>query len=125
MIVLMLKWCWMLLLLCGGLGCRSVAYQVQYVADGDTVRGRQLISDYGCGTCHHIPTIPNANAWVGPPLTKWAQRSYIAGTLPNTPENLVIWLQDPQALHNNSAMPNLGISAQEARDISAYLYTLR
>lgn len=63
-------------------------------------------------------------SWVGPPLMEWARRGYVAGRLPNAPENLVAWLRDPQAISPGSAMPNLGLTAAEARDAAAYLYTL-
>lgn len=97
----------------------------QLVPGGDMARGRLLMRDYGCHTCHVIPGVPGADSLVGPPLTAWAERQYIAGNLPNTPNELVAWLQNPQAIEPNTAMPNLGATAQEARDMSAYLYTLR
>ncbi len=95
------------------------------VVDGDIGRGQQLISDYGCGACHVIPGVRGAHSYVGPPLNDWAERHYIAGNLLNTPENMIAWLRDPQAIEPGNAMPNVGLSDQEARDISAYLYSLR
>jgi cytochrome c len=62
---------------------------------------------------------------VGPPLTTFARRAYIAGQLPNQPENLIRWIQDPQAVEPGTAMPNLRVSPVVARDMAAYLYTLR
>ena len=55
----------------------------------------------------------------------FARRAYIAGQLPNDPENLVRWIQDPQGVEPGTAMPNLGVTAAVARDMAAYLYTLR
>jgi cytochrome c1 len=81
--------------------------------------------NYGCGACHTIPGIPGANATVGPPLTNWAERGYIAGIMSNTPENLLLWLQMPQEIRPGSVMPNMDVTDQAARDMSAYLYTLR
>jgi cytochrome c1 len=49
----------------------------------------------------------------------------VAGKLPNTPDQLVRWIQQPQAVEPGTAMPDLGVSLAEARDIAAYLYTLR
>ena len=86
--------------------------------------GSQKIEAYGCAACHTIPGIPNANALVGPPLDGWSQRSYIAGLLPNEPDNLVAWLMDPPAIDEDTAMPDMGIDRADARDIAAYLYTL-
>jgi cytochrome c1 len=84
--------------------------------------GRQLIASYGCGTCHTIPGVPGANGTVGPPLVHFYDHAYIAGQLPNTEQNLVKWIQNPQQIDPGNAMPNLGVSAQEARAIAAYLY---
>jgi len=94
------------------------------VPGGDVDRGRAAIQAVGCGACHVIGGVPNANGLVAPPLTNVAQRSIIAGELPNTPENMMRWIQDPQAVEPNTAMPNLGIDARTARDITAYLYAL-
>ncbi len=62
---------------------------------------------------------------VGPPLNQFALRAYIAGQLPNQPDNLMRWLQDPQQVEPGTAMPDLGVSPAVARDMAAYLYTLR
>ena len=120
------------IVLCGILvsllaGCASppvAAQPAQSVAGGDAQRGAVAIQSYGCGSCHNIPGIPGADAMVGPPLDGWAERRYIAGSLLNEPQHLIEWIRFPQAIEPGSAMPNMGISEQEARDISAYLYTL-
>jgi cytochrome c len=62
---------------------------------------------------------------VGPPLTMFARRAYIAGQLSNEPNNLIRWIRDPQAVEPGTAMPNLGVAPAVARDMAAYLYTLR
>ncbi len=80
---------------------------------------------YGCGKCHTVPGIHGANGVVGPPLNKIGQRSYIAGNFPNTPQNLEHWVIDPQSMKPKTAMPPLGLSQTQARDVAAYLYTLR
>jgi cytochrome c2 len=95
------------------------------VPAGDAERGRQALSDYGCGACHTIPGVEDANATVGPPLNDWADRHYIAGLLANTPANLIRWIQYPQAIEPGTAMPNMGVTGQDARDMAAYLYELR
>jgi cytochrome c1 len=95
------------------------------IPDGDVVRGRLLVKAHGCTTCHVIPGVSGPKAWAAPPLTAWAERQYIAGSLPNTPENLIAWLANPQALAPETAMPNLALTEQEILDIGAYLYTLR
>ena len=96
----------------------------QIVGGGDAQRGVAAIQQYGCGSCHRIPGIPGAEALVGPPLDDWAERHYISGRLPNQPQFLVQWIRFPQEIEPGTAMPNMGVTDQEARDISAYLYTL-
>jgi mono/diheme cytochrome c family protein len=90
----------------------------------DARRGTQAISQYACVTCHVIPGIVGASQPVGPSLEKIASRSLIAGVLPNRFENMVSWLEAPQKVKPGSAMPDLGLSERDARDIAAYLETL-
>lgn len=92
---------------------------------GSAPRGKQVISEKGCGSCHTIPGIQAARGVVGPPLYFFARRTYVAGHLPNDTENLVKWVRSPQSVDPVTAMPNLGLSDQQARDVAAYLYTLR
>jgi cytochrome c2 len=94
------------------------------VTGGDAVRGSAAITRYQCGACHLIPGIPGARGRLGPPLESFARHSYIAGRYPNTPELLMQWLQDPPAMAPRTAMPDVGISHEEARDMAAFLYTL-
>jgi cytochrome c len=98
--------------------------RVQVMTGGESQAGRAAIQKRPCAGCHTIPGIPGAKATVGPPLTNFAARGYIAGRLQNTPENLVRWLKNPHAVDPQSAMPPMGIDDKEARDIAAYLYTL-
>ena len=92
------------------------------VSGGRVTVGRGLIARYGCGSCHSIPGVPGADAMAAPPLDHFYERSYIAGRLPNTEENLLKWIQDPQQIEAGTAMPNLGVTQDEARDMVAYLY---
>jgi cytochrome c oxidase assembly factor CtaG/cytochrome c2 len=91
---------------------------------GDARRGAALIRQYGCGACHVIPGIAEAQGLVGPPLTMMGRRTYIVGILRNSPENMMAWLQNPQRIAPGNAMPNMGIDATDARDLTAYLNTL-
>lgn len=97
------------------------------VAGGDADIGRRILQDglYGCGACHAIPGIRHARGSVGPPLHGMAVRGYVAGRLPNYPDNLVAWIHDPKRIDPQSAMPDTGITLQEAAHVAAYLYTLR
>jgi mono/diheme cytochrome c family protein len=92
---------------------------------GDPVRGRHVMQQYGCVTCHEIPGIVGASAPVGPPLDRMATHSFIGGVLENTPQNMVRWLRAPEQFVPDGAMPNLGVREQDARDMAAYLDTLR
>jgi len=85
-------------------------------------RGPALIQQYGCGACHAIAGVANARGEVGPPLTQFGRRAYIVGLLINNPDNLVKWLRAPQSVVPGNAMPNTGLSEQDARDIAAFLY---
>jgi cytochrome c len=92
---------------------------------GDPWQGEQKIGHYGCSSCHTIPGIAGADAMVGPPLTKMGTRSYIGGVIANTPNNMITWLKDPPSVDPKTAMPKVGLSDTDARDIASYLYTLR
>ncbi len=59
---------------------------------------------------------------LGPPLSEFRKRVFIVGRLPNQPDSLIRWIMLPQLYEPGNVMPNLGISASEARDIAAYLY---
>ena len=113
--------------LAGGCGGNNPTDGVGYTVrtGGDPTHGAQVIERYGCGGCHTIPGVRGARGLVGPPLLWWSRRTFIAGELPNTPENLVRWIRAPQSVEPHTAMPALGVTDQEARDVAAYLYTLR
>lgn len=98
---------------------------VAWTFGGNPRHGAELIRDYGCGICHQVPGIPNADGLVGPPLSNIGARGYIAGMLRNTPDNLMLWLRHPQRVVPGNVMPEMGITVPDARDIAAYLYTLR
>jgi cytochrome c len=104
-------------------GCGSGELQIS-VSGGDADRGEAALTQYQCGVCHVIPGIAGARGQVGPPLNNFSQRVYLAGRLPNTPETLVRFIQDPPALVSDTAMPPVGVSPTQARDIAAYLYRL-
>ena len=109
----------------GGSACRdSGVVPRQMVVGGDPANGPRVLSVYGCGSCHVIPGVRAATGRVGPPLTDFADRGYIAGRVRNEPNALVSWIREPQAIDPETAMPNLGVPDKDARDMAAYLYTL-
>jgi len=112
------------LLLAGCYGGQTIRpYAV--AVDGNARRGKEIIEGYGCGSCHMIPGIHHANGLVGPPLIYFSRRTMIAGELPNTQQNLVLWIQHPRQVEPKTAMPDLGLTEDQAYDVAAYLYTLR
>jgi cytochrome c len=114
-----------ILLASGACSSNEAERAARSMTGGDPHRGRAAISRYGCSTCHTIPGVTGATALVGPPLDRIASRSYIAGVLPNTPDNMIRWIENPPGVDKLTAMPNLGVNDQDARDIACYLYTLK
>ncbi|WP_298927335.1 c-type cytochrome [uncultured Ramlibacter sp.] len=105
--------------------CGRELLQTEAPAAVDLERGRQALYQYACNACHVIPGVTGSSPHVGPPLKGIAGRSLIAGSLPNTQENMARWLRDTQALKPGTAMPQLGVTERDAKDIAAYLATLR
>ncbi len=91
---------------------------------GDAARGKLVIQRVGCEACHVIPGVAGPKTNVGPSLAGIAGRVFVGGVLPNTPDDMVRWIQDPPAVDSLTAMPALGLTEQQARDVAAYLYTL-
>ena len=107
-------------------GCEeSAAAKAARMTGGDPEAGRAAIRRYGCGSCHEIRGVPGAVGNVGPPLTGLAKRAYVAGNLMNDPEPLEAWIRNPQHLHPPTAMPDTGVTSGDARDMAAYLYSVK
>lgn len=87
--------------------------------------GREAITRYGCGACHEIPGVRGADGKVASPLISFSKRAFIAGQRSNNRENLVRWLTNPQQVEPGTAMPNLGVTDQDAEHIATYLLSLR
>jgi cytochrome c len=115
----------------GLIGCERYSNEGSYreasriTGGGNPATGKETIRRYGCQGCHSIPGIRDANGVVGPPLDHLSHRIYLAGELPNTTENLMHWIQRPHDIHPRTAMPEMGVTDEDARDIAAYLYTLK
>ena len=90
---------------------------------GDPRRGEAMFIQYGCGSCHALRNVRTATGMVGPPLDGIALRMIVGGHLSNTPDNMQRWIRDPQQVAPGTAMPDLNVGAQDARDITAFLYT--
>jgi cytochrome c2 len=107
-------------------GCRQGSSKnPQLIGGANHERGQQIMGFYGCPACHVIPGVRGATGKVGPPLTGVADRVYLAGRVPNEPQNMIDWIRNPQEIDPQTAMPNTGVTERDARDIAAYLYTLK
>jgi cytochrome c len=119
--------CAIVSMLLSTLACNSgeVERRAAAMTGGSPERGREKIRKYGCASCHTIPGLAEADSLVGPPLKNIAGRTYVGGVLSNTPDNMIRWIQNPPGVDPLTAMPNLGVSEEDARDIASYLYTLK
>lgn len=113
---------WIVLLLagCGGEALERAVLR----AGGNPATGRVKVVRFGCPACHSISGFPLSETQTGPPLAGLAKRSVLAGGVPNTPENLMRWIRRPSDVVPGTAMPVLGLSEQDSRDIAAFLYSL-
>ena len=104
---------------------RATSQAAEVLTGGDVAAGRALFAAKGCGACHSITAHASATGRVGPPLDKVATRAFLAGKFPNDPQHMIAWIQHPQTLDPGVGMPDMGLSDTEARDLAAYLYTMR
>jgi mono/diheme cytochrome c family protein len=96
---------------------------VPYQPGGNT--GDVLLRQYGCHACHVIDGVVGPRSLTGPSLRAWPGRGYIAGVLPNTPENLAQFIRDPQAFSPATLMPDLGVPPRHAEAMAAFLFAPR
>ena len=90
---------------------------------GNAANGKKLIDQYACVSCHKIPGFDGPQGSMGPSLEAFATRPVIAGRIPNQPDTVAAYLQNPQIVDPQNQMPALGISESEARDMTAYLFS--
>ena len=101
----------------------SIVSEAAFAAETSAVeRGRDAIEKFGCAVCHRVPGVASPGGGIGPSLEKVTRRAYLAGALPNHPDTLARFIEHPQKLRPGTAMPDCGVSADEARAITAYLY---
>ena len=113
------------LFLCILLGC-SPSSSLQLQPQAINGSAPNLMIHYGCPTCHVIPHVPGAVGKVGPSLGgNLEQRSYLAGTIPNNSSNLQQWIMHPQQLRPGTAMPEMGVTSNDAQQIARFLYSTR
>jgi cytochrome c oxidase subunit II len=92
--------------------------------DSSLVIGRQLTVQ-SCAACHIIRGTEAQFGRTGPDLTHFGRRYTVAaGVLENNEANLADWIRDPQALKPGALMPNMGLTEDQIRHITAYLHSL-
>lgn len=93
-------------------------------ATTQAVHGRKLFEER-CAGCHAVRG-SNAAGVQAPDLTHVLSRRLLAaGTVVNTPENLMDWIQHAQEIKPGTLMPDMKLSPVESGELSAYLATLR
>jgi cytochrome c oxidase subunit II len=104
---------------------RWVHDQQEAMAGDTSSRGRQVFESTACVNCHTISGTA-AKGRFGPDLTHLMSRDTIAaGAAANAPEQLRLWIRNPDAIKPGSKMPAMGLSEGDVADVAAYLETLR
>ncbi|RYX92749.1 MAG: c-type cytochrome [Comamonadaceae bacterium] len=107
-------------------GCSGEPTQLHERQDAQQAeRGKRLLAQYQCGSCHAIPGVAASRGMAGPSLQAFSRRSYIAGNVPNQPDALRQWLVEPKSLIPATTMPSMGVSPEDARAMASYLHTLQ
>jgi cytochrome c oxidase subunit 2 len=89
------------------------------------IAGRRVFETTACINCHAVGGTV-ATGRFGPDLTHLMSRSTIAsGAAENTPENLRLWVQKPDAIKPGSLMPAMKLSDDDLDALTRYLETLR
>ena len=95
------------------------------VQDTSVAAGGRVFERNACMNCHAVAGTP-ANGRFGPDLTHLMSRVTIAsGAATNTPENLRLWIQDPNAIKPGSLMPAMKLSDSDLDAVVSYMETLR
>ncbi len=114
------------MLACAGLmACDGPPDRTPTLGDAVPADGRRLVVDKGCVACHAFPDVPWPRGALGPSLEHFGRQGLIAGRLPNQPGILMQFVRNAPALVPGTAMPAISMTDQEARDVTAYLLTLK
>jgi cytochrome c oxidase subunit 2 len=99
--------------------------QQSAVQDASVETGRRVFESNACMNCHAVAGTP-ANGRFGPDLTHLMTRTTIAsGAAKNTPENLRLWVQNPNAIKPGSLMPAMQLNDADLDAVVRYMETLR
>jgi cytochrome c len=89
-------------------------------------RGATLAAQYGCNVCHTVPGVDGPQGTLGPSLAKiGSQGTIAAGAVPVSADVLSRYIRNPQSVNQESAMPPVDMPEPDARDLAAYLLTLK
>ena len=95
------------------------------VQDARVETGRRVFESNACVNCHTVSGTP-ADGRFGPDLTHLMARATIAsGAAKNTPENLRLWVQNPDAIKPGSLMPAMKLNDVDLDAVVSYMRTLR
>jgi cytochrome c oxidase subunit 2 len=95
------------------------------IEDASAISGRRVFETTACINCHAIKGTV-ANGRFGPDLTHLMSRATLAsGAAENTPENLRVWLRDPEAIKPGSLMPAMQLADAELDALMRYMLSLR
>lgn len=114
-----------LLALAGPAACADKTDLPRELAGADPANGLAVIERVGCASCHAVPGVQWPAGAVAAPLEGFGNSPLISGRLPNQPDVLVRFLRDAPSLDPQTGMPPMPLAEEEARDVAAYLYTLR
>jgi cytochrome c oxidase subunit 2 len=93
--------------------------------DSLLLAGQQAFLSSTCATCHAISGTP-AFATRGPNLTHvGSRRDLAAGAVPNTSDNMLRWIINPQAIKPGTQMPATTLQSQQLPALVAYLRSLK
>jgi cytochrome c len=103
--------------------CNRAANTDRAHAETRHAQARALIAEH-CAACHQVPGVAVATGRVGPSLAHIGSQQIIAGYFANSPSTLTDWIVHPQKLLPGNAMPEMGLSRDQAATIVDYLYTV-
>ena len=93
--------------------------------DESAITGRRIFETTACINCHRVRGTA-ANGRFGPDLTHLMSRATLAsGAAENTPENLRVWLKNPDAIKPGSLMPAMQLTDAELDALVRYMQSLR
>ena len=116
---------WLALACLSLVACDGPPDRTPTLGDANAAEGRRLVADKGCVACHTFPEVKWPRGGLGPSLKNFARQGLIAGRLPNQPGVLMQFVRNAPALVPDTAMPAILMTDQEARDVTAYLLTLK